>query len=669
MNKPTGIDFETYYNTAEGYGIREMGTEAYLNDPRFDAYMISVSDGTDSWAGEPKNFNWDAIAECQPLAHNASFDFRVYNRMVVLGRAPALPALQQEWICTANMSMYLCSRRDLKKAAEFLLPGVVINKDTRDYANGKTWADIVKDGRSAEMIEYAATDALRCVQMFLKYGHLWSDFERQVSALTISQSTRGCQVDVKKLDQYLITAKLMLLNSERSIPWVAEGKSAGSTKALAEECRKYGIPAKPVKKREGEEAFELWVETWAPKHPWVRVYADHARIGKLVNTLETIKTRLNSDGVISYDLMYFGAHTGRWSGGGGFNMQNMRKDSYWRDRTTNYLCVDPTDEQRKDGTHEALDIRSLFVARPGKRLMVADLAQIEPRVLAWVTGNKPMLEMMAQGQSPYEAHARATNLWSGEQSLKAASKTDQQAKYLYAMAKAMVLGLGYGCGWKKFITVAMTMAGLDVTKDDPEFVPVMVMVDGNLVQARGKDGKPKFESGLGTGSKKIVNEFRASNPLITGLWKQLDAGFKLSIGGDFEMALPSGRSLKYREVKNEYRVVEDPEDPKKFKRKFVTSALMFDQKVFSVVRKSLYGGLLTENLIQAIARDVFAFIMLQLEATPGIKNLFHVHDETVLEVDNHISVKQVESIMSIAPPWLPGCPIAAEVVETPCYLK
>lgn len=666
MRKPIGIDYETFYYKKGGYDIRELGMTRYVEDPRFDPYLMSVSDGSDSWAGPPSRFNWNALADCQPLAHNSAFDSKVYRRMVTLNMAPSVPALMGNWICTANMSMFLCMRRDLKKSVEFLLPGVTISKDTRDYADGKTWGDIVADGRGPEMIEYAASDALRCVQLYLKYGHLWPEWERQLSELTISQGALGCQIDLKKLDRYLITAKLMFLNSERSIPWVAEGKSAGSTKALAEECRKYGIPAKPIKKREGEEAFELWVETWAPKHPWVRVYADHARIGKMVNTLETIKSRLNSDGVISYDLMYFGAHTGRWSGGGGFNMQNMRKDSYWRSRATNFLVVDPTQDQRKDGTLEPIDIRSLFVARPGKRMMVADLAQIEPRVLAWMVGDKAMLDNMAAGQSPYEAHARANMGWTLPGSLKEAGRTNVEAKDRYALAKASVLGLGYGCGWKKFIKVAMDMAGLDVTLNDPEFVPVL---NDSGVQVRDKDGNPKFESGYGANSKRIVDEFRATNPKITGLWKKLDNDYKASLGSDFEMALPSGRSLVYREVRNEYRMVEDPDNPKKFKRRFVTSALMFDTKVFSVVRKTLYGGLLTENLIQAIARDVFAYIMLQLEATLGIHVLFHVHDEAVLEVDNHVTKEQVESIMSIAPPWLLGCPIAAEVIETPCYLK
>lgn len=88
-----------------------------------------------------------------------------------------------------------------------------------------------------------------------------------------------------------------------------------------------------------------------------------------------------------------------------------------------------------------------------------------------------------------------------------------------------------------------------------------------------------------------------------------------------------------------------------------------------IARISAYGGLLTENLVQATARDVFAEYVLDLADTPGIEVLFTCHDEAVLECDQNITKKDVEQIMSRTPKWLAGCPISAEGQEIPHYKK
>lgn len=290
------------------------------------------------------------------------------------------------------------------------------------------------------------------------------------------------------------------------------------------------------------------------------------------------------------------------------------------------------------------------------KMISSDLSQIEPRVLAWCAGDQAMLDLLAAGQSPYEAHARATMGWKG-------GELKKEDKGLYALAKARVLGLGYGCGWEKFITVAAMMAGLDITKDDPEFVH-STLPDGTPLY--DKDGAPKMVSGYGYNSKRIVADYREQNPLIVALWRRLDEAFKGSIGGDFEMMLPSGRAMVYRDVREAWVMKRNP-DTGKIERRRAVTAEAFRNGVPG--RLALYGGLLTENLVQATARDVFAEHLLTLEDTPGVTILFTCHDEAVLEVEEHISAKDIEKIMSKTPDWLPGCPIAAEAKEIPHYCK
>jgi len=657
------VDFETFYDRKEGYDIRSLGMVSYVRSPRFDPYLISVSDGAQSWAGHPRDFNWNSLDGQTLLSHNAGFDSRVLMEMTKRGLAPKVNF--KEWHCTANLTTYLCMRRDLLRAAEFLL-GVQVDKSYRLDADGKHWDDMVAAGVLEKVKEAGRVDALRCHNFWTKFGHLWPERERRLSGLTIKQCHRGCTIDIPLLMKQLTTAQKALIQAESVLPWMAYGKVPTSSKAIAEECRKVGIPAPPVKSRDGEEAFDAWAAAYGPKYKWVKGYTDWRVINKYITKLETIKDRLMEDGRCPYELLYFGAHTGRWQSAGGLAMQTLRKEPMYLD-CDGWMITD-ADKLKELSKCEgnlpewvgcALDERALWIAAPGKILMAPDLSQIEPRVLAWVVKDKKMLDSMAGGTSPYQAHAEATMGWTG-------GDMKKEAKDLYALAKARVLGLGYGCGWKKFIDVAMAMAQLDITKDDPEFIEARNDEGGICYDS---DQKPIMVSGYGMRSKQIVKDYREGNPLVTGLWKQLDEAFKASIGQHFEMAMPSGRSLRYPEVMREHKRIMDPENPGKWLTKWVITALAFDQKRNAVVRKPFYGGLLAENLIQAISRDVFGECLLRLDDTAGIDNLWSVHDEGVIECEPSITVKDVRHVMTQTPEWIPGLPLACDVKIIPHYTK
>jgi hypothetical protein len=676
MENCVSVDFETYYKDGE-YSLKTQGQRSYVYDARFNPYLISVSDGKESWAGEPKHFNWAALEGKTLLAHNRAFDELVYRRMVELNLAPKIN--YANWFCTASLSVYLCMRRDLLRAVEYLL-GVTVDKSYRLDADGKNWDDIVKAGSAEKVLAAGRSDALRCWQLWNKFGHLWPQLERDLSDMTIRQCHRGCQIDVPKLERYKLITQTALIQAEAALPWMKEGKKPTSPKAIAEECRKEGIPCPPVKSRDGEEAYDEWEKLYAPKFQWVRAFASYRKLNKFLSILETVESRLFDGGQFPYDLLYFGAHTGRWSGSGGYNVQNQRKEPLLIDGD-GWLIEDddrlkevakflgeqegrgvPLAERKfPDFVQHVLDVRALKIPRPGKKMFAPDLSQIEPRVLAWLVNDRPMLDSMAAGVSPYEAHARATMGWTG-------GDMKKESKKLYALAKARVLGLGFQCGWERFIEVAMNLAGVDITEDDPE--SIHAEVDGQLCYE--KDGSPKMVSGYGYNSKRVVREYRESNPLIAGehgIWKRLDEAFKASAGGTFEMTLPSGRKLRYPDVKWERKPVPDEENPKKVRYKNVCTALAFNQKYNRVMRTPFYGGILTENLVQATARDVFGELCVKLDKTPGINVLWTVHDEAVIETDPDVTVKDIKHIMSQTPAWIPGLPVASDVAEIPHYCK
>lgn len=655
--KIIAFDTETHYD--KGYSVATMIPESYAAHPLFDCYCVSVSDGVNTWSGHPRDFNWGALEGALLVSHNKRFDQVMYEEMVRRGQAPRINFAG--WECSANLTAYICNRRALSQAVEHLYQ-VRLNKATRSDAKGKHWPKDFSAEEQKAMLEYARQDAHWTWKLWNDFSDRWPLDERKLSNLTIAQGMRGIQIDRALLDNYILWTHDMKTATEELLPWMLdEGHpddaiwndfeaSPTSIKCIAENCRRNGIPCPPVKAHEGEDAYQEWESTYAKTNPWIPALSSWRSINKLYKSFLTVKERVRDDGTMPFSLKYQGAHTGRWSGDAKINMQNIRKVPVF----CNELGLMETNQKqidawvRGEGTEKirhTIDFRKLLIPRPGKKMILSDLSQVEPRVLAKLTGNTVLLDYVKSGMSLYEAFARANMGYTGGKMDKASTE--------YALVKAQVLALGYGAGWEKFITMAPDyVPGLDLTVDDPEWIEVPDPVTGEM----------KRVSGYGQKSKKIVATFREQNKLTVGMWKSLDEAFKRSIAGNFVMTLPSGRQMKYEGVKCEMRIVADPETGKP-KRKTVFTADVGGRRVES------YGGKLTENLVQATARDVFAFHLLKLDSTPGVKVLFSSHDEAICEVDDNITPKQIEEIMSECPEWLAGCPIAAEAKEVPCYQK
>ena len=261
---------------------------------------------------------------------------------------------------------------------------------------------------------------------------------------------------------------------------------------------------------------------------------------------------------------------------------------------------------------EGVFLRHLIIANEGNDLCVADYSQIEPRVLAWLANDEKFLELLSTGWNPYEAHAKLTMGWDGAMGeFKEARKKD------YFIAKQRVLGLGYQCGWKKF---QATCANFGMELEASE-------------------------------CRNIVNDYRTSNRGIVDLWNLLDRDFKRSVGKDYTIELPSGRVMTYFNV-----------------------TLRSRRSMAQVHRGSyhidFYGGKLTENLVQAIARDVWRDGWLNIVDTMGENPvLFHVHDEVIAEIPKDAPSTVITDPMQKTPDWLDGCPIEVDAVRTPHYLK
>lgn len=653
-------DYETFYSSKLKYSLKNMIAEQYCKHELFDPYMVAASDGKSCWAGPIQDFNWSILNGATVCAHNDYFEQSVSAECMHRGLTPKWEPTESH--CTANLTSFLCNRRSLDQAVEHLY-GVKLDKSARSDANGKRWKDYPEAERKI-MLDYARRDAWWSHKIWEDHNHKWPTMERRLSQLTIRQGRRGVQIDTELLNNYIVWSHEMLHNTEQVIPWIKDADDDDwddfktkptSSKCIAEQCRRSQIPCPPVKS-DDEEGYELWEQTYGPKHPWIYAVGAWRSINKLYKTFLTIKERLRPDGTLPFGLKYFGAHTGRWSGDSKVNMQNMRKKPIF----CNEHGLLEINERREDDAMKcreetgkwpewvryAIDFRNLVIPRPGKKMIVCDLAQIEPRVLAWLTGDTKMLDMIRNGMKVYEAHARSSMGWTG-------GNMSKENKVLYALAKVRVLGLGYGAGWEKFITMAATLSGgqVDLTKDDPEFVDEIDPATGEM----------KRVSGYGTTSKRIVKEFRDQNKGIVDFWRKLDDAFKRSVGEDYTMTLPSGRKMVYNRVRCETRISPNPKTGKP-ERKAVFTADIGGKRTIT------YGGKLTENITQAVARDVFGFHLVNMDDI-GWDNLFTAHDEAIMEVEQEIMARDVEHEMSRCPDWLAGCPIGAEAKEVECYQK
>jgi DNA polymerase I-like protein with 3'-5' exonuclease and polymerase domains len=173
---------------------------------------------------------------------------------------------------------------------------------------------------------------------------------------------------------------------------------------------------------EGDPDAEEWLRVNGQKFAWVGAVKNWRRINSLKCKLESFDYATMPNGRFYGNIMYFGAHTGRFSGSGGnLNLQNLPKDEMF-----------------------GVKMRHLIAPKEGKRLLVVDLSQIEVRTLCWLAKDHETMKEIKESEDIYEAFAIRFGLWSRE---KGSLRNDPKMRH---KVKAMVLGCGYGAGAPKF---------------------------------------------------------------------------------------------------------------------------------------------------------------------------------------------------------------------------
>lgn len=582
LNVPTtnavAVDFETFYS--DDCSVK-IGTGAYLRHPNFNAYLVSMYGDGVSYCGTPANAPWHLLKKRPIICHNLSFDGAIIRKLAESDSSIQNIA-QNEMFCSSDLSAFSGFPRSLKEAAKAVL-GVEMSKDVRNRMKGVVW-ELLSEEKQKQVIEYAEGDAKNCLALWETLSGNWPEHERELSKHTremgwggVGVDEDGCEKGMRRLEEEIEQAK-------SEIPW---GEPYLSHHNLKRWCKDQGI-VPPSSTAEDDESAEAWLEDNSDKAPAIAAMRKLRQANRLYKVLETMLGR-SHNGRMDYGLKYFGAGiTGRWSGDTGWNAQNLPRNEVF-----------------------GINARSLVVPAEGKKFIISDLAQIEPRCAAVIVKDNELLDLVRAGVSLYEAYARAALGWVG-------GPLKKEDPDLYKVVKATVLSLGYGVGWKKF---QQTLAQMGVFKTEPE-------------------------------CRALVAEYRSRNSGITGMWRMMERAFKSDLGNDSQIVLPSGRTMTYRNC------LLDHEEQ-------LTCVVPRNGKM---VRTPFYGAKLFENLIQATAREVMAGVILRLHKA-GIRVVMTIHDEVVCEVDHSVDQREVTEIIEQSPEWMPGLPVECGTRESMSYAE
>lgn len=660
--RTVAIDFETFYDSAAGYTLKKMDPYAYVHDRRFDPYLVSAkSDEGEFFVGRPVDFCWGSLDGALLVAHNAAFDGMVLNRLVETG---LVQDFRRTWVDTADLAAYLGYKRDLKSAAEAIL-GVKISKAVRAAMDGRTLSDAIAAGDGPALLDYAGDDAELCLAIWLKRGAEWPEVERQISQCNREAGWLGVHMDRAAVEAGLKTLTRVRNEAELRMPWTQredprDNKPAGSLPALAEHVRSLGLPVPPSFKKDHPEMVK-WTETYGPSHDFIRARLDHASAVPHIARLQSMLDLADPSDNIHFSLKYGGTHTLR-TANGGENGSGGEK--------FNPLNI-PKDPAKTFG----VDLRGTLIPRPGCVFMIYDYGQIEARIVQWLAGNQAFLDLVSKVGNIYESDAIFLKLW--DQSRGRLKRLDPA---LYASSKERVLGLGFSMGAPKFMATCrkknvkigrrdwkpedldrrfkfICRNSADINYDDParyEDVAELLVVDDT------------------------VKQWRAANSAVVQLWKDVQEPLEAAAArGDAtcSFTLPSGRKKVYfnPHVLNQAKAVKDPETGKSETR---VEKRLFASVVCGADPMGLHGGVITENLVQSIARDIMYWGAMDIwnHSARMWPFLWNAYDEVIFEVPVSC-VSEAQEVMprllchGSASAWTQGLPL--EVEGGPCerYLK
>lgn len=590
------LDFETFYS--KDFSLSKVSTEEYIRSPLFETIMVAVKEDdneTEWFSGTHEQtkkfldkFDW---ANAAAVAHNAAFDMAILN-----WRFNIRP---KRIVDTLSMGRALYGNEvgvGLASLAKFFGLGEkgheVVN------ALGKQRTDFTREELN-KYAEYCVND----VELTYKLvKEMLGEFPLSELKL-IDMTIRMFSEPVLELDKPLLETHLKDVQEKKMnllMSALVERADLMSNGKFAELLRANGVePPTKVSKTTGKETYafaksdEDFLALKEHENPVIQALVS-ARIGNK-STLEETRTEafigISGRGTLPVPLRYYGAHTGRYSAQDGINLQNLPRKS---------------------------NLKKSIRAPNGYKLIDCDSSQIECRMLAWLAGQDDLVEAFERGEDVY--CIMASVLYG-----RTITKADEEQRFV---GKTVVLGSGYGTGWKKL---------QDHMKTNPQ-----QRVDMSAEEA-----------------KRTIDTYRDAYAKIPLFWKQCDRaldimskdqytefgpGGVIKVIGKEGILLPNGMRLKYPNL-----------------HKTADGFVYHSRKGRTTFPKSIWGGGLTENICQALAR--IAVMDQMLEIAKRYRVVLTVHDSVISlvpESEGEEALKYVTACMRKRPPWGPELPLNCE---------
>ena len=612
------IDFETRWDSKE-YTLSKMTTEEYVRDPRFKAFGACLhvygSDGIVQWYGDNElprvlsTFDWGRTAI---LAHNAQFDVSILE-----WRYGVHPCFIFD---TLSMGRALRGVEVGNSLAKLALDFGLRPKGTAVYSSEGLTS--ISPEIERELADYCAHDVYLCEEIFTRFIDGYPKSELRLIDMTLKMYTRPVlELDGPMLEEALYDerTKREALLEKLGVEEAALASNAQFAKVL----ESLGVPA-PYKKSKttGKPALALakndalFQQLLNGSNEDVSLLCE-ARL-KVKSTTERTRAQrfldISRRGALPVPLSYYGALSGRWtaSKGSAINMQNLKRGSF---------------------------LRKAIMAPEGYELVVGDLSQIEPRVLAWLSDYADMLDIFRAGGDPYAAF--------GAQMFNIPGLTKESHPDLRQSAKSALLGCGYGLGWASFAAQLLVgFLGAPPQRYNKAFAK-QLGVNATYVQAflDYKDNVEKMleiphtctEEELLThcvAAKKIIDIYRSTAYPVVGFWEMCSSlmvsalhdghehTYKCITFRKEEIVLPNGMSLRYpnlRQVNKTEKLADGTIRTLKEKE------WVYGEE--GVTPTKLYAGKITNNIVQGVARIVMTDGMLRVDKRYPVKGT--VHDELI----------------------------------------
>lgn len=633
------IDFETR-STVD---LRATGVYPYAAHPSTEILCMAYS--TDSmepmlWVpGDPIPYdildavNWGK----QFRAWNAQFERIIWRDILVPHHGfPEVPL--EYWTCTMVEAAAMALPRSLGKCADVLK--VAEQKDEAGHRlmlqmskprrprksedpNGIYWWDDA--ARREKLYAYCLQDVRTEAAVAGKLRRLTSK-ERELYLLDQQANDRGVGLDLPLVEAMVRLRDERTKRADLELSLLTDGACTKITNTA--DIRKW-LGVDSIAKAAVAELLETETDPTRKRVLELRAAVGRSSVAKL-DTMLAVELDGRAHGL----LQFLGADTGRWAG------RLIQPQNFPRPTVAHpekYIA------QVKIGDYDGLNaggeimellssmLRSCLKASRGSKFLCADFSAIEGWVVSWLAGQ--------DGMTSYEA--MASKIFGKPE--------DEITPDERTVGKVAVLGCGFGMGHEKYQGTVKDWTGMDISSDL---------------------------------SMLAVNTYREVNHKIKSLWYAAEEaavaavtrpGLRSKVGrndcvtfrvkGPYLWAvLPSGRALCYplpvlRDTITPWGAVKPTVE--------ISTTNSFTRKW---ERRTLYGGLITENLVQAIARDVMAEAMLRVQAE-GYNIVLTVHDEILAEAATSRSLTTFCDLMAVTPAWAPGLQVSVDGWEGERYRK